>query len=111
MMAAKCDCPQNYTGDLCQFACNATSCCEDGPNPLCCQNGVCSNPNFTFTGNNADQCQCLCPDNWGGKVTKSLKFTLVKIKVKNAQKIYVRILNVVREFVVVVETVFAMMVT
>ena len=48
--------------------CEANPCCEDGPNPLCCQNGVCSNDNFVFnpTTNNADECQCLCTDNFSG---------------------------------------------
>ena len=48
--------------------CEANPCCESGPTPLCCQNGVCSNENFVYnaTLNNADQCQCLCTDNFSG---------------------------------------------
>ena len=48
--------------------CEANPCCGNGPNPLCCQNGVCSNENFVFnpTTNNADECQCICTDNFSG---------------------------------------------
>ena len=48
--------------------CEANPCCESGPTPLCCQNGVCSNDNFVFnaTTNNANECQCLCTDNFSG---------------------------------------------
>ena len=48
--------------------CEANPCCESGPTPLCCQNGVCSNDNFVFnaTINNANECQCLCTDNFAG---------------------------------------------
>ena len=46
--------------------CDANPCCVDGPSPLCCVNGVCSNPDFVFTGNKIDECQCLCVDNWEG---------------------------------------------
>ena len=48
--------------------CQANPCCENGPNPLCCQNGVCNNENFVFntTLNNTDDCQCLCTDNFAG---------------------------------------------
>ena len=51
-----------------QNPCEANPCCESGPTPLCCQNGVCNNVNFVFnaTTNNADECQCLCTDNFSG---------------------------------------------
>ena len=42
------------------------SCCGNGPTPLCCQNGVCSNNNFVFNETNADECKCLCTDNYSG---------------------------------------------
>ena len=50
------------------FPCEANPCCEDSPTPLCCQNGVCNNENFVFNAltNNADECQCLCTDNFSG---------------------------------------------
>ena len=50
------------------YECKANLCCENGPNPLCCQNGVCSNENFVFnaTTNNANECQCLCTSNFAG---------------------------------------------
>ena len=43
-------------------------CCESGPTPLCCLNGVCSNENFVYNTimDNADECQCLCTDNFTG---------------------------------------------
>ena len=43
-------------------------CCESGPTPLCCQHGVCSNENFVYNTimDNADECQCLCTDNFTG---------------------------------------------
>ena len=49
-------------------ACNLNPCCGSGPTPLCCQNGVCGNENFVYnaTLNNADECQCLCTDNFTG---------------------------------------------
>ena len=50
------------------WVCEANPCCENGPIPLCCQNGVCSNENFVFNGTNDDECQCLCTDNFSGKV-------------------------------------------
>ena len=48
--------------------CEANPCCESGPTPLCCQNGVCSNDNFVFNANtnNANECQCICTDNFAG---------------------------------------------
>ena len=48
--------------------CEANPCCESGPTPLCCQNGVCSNDKFVLnaTINNTDECQCLCTDNFTG---------------------------------------------
>ena len=50
--------------------CEANPCCESGSrqNWLCCQNGVCGDDNFVFnaTTNNADECQCLCTDNFSG---------------------------------------------
>ena len=49
-------------------ACEANPCCENGPEPLCCQNGVCSNDNFVFNGTNANECQCLCTDNYSGLI-------------------------------------------
>ena len=48
--------------------CDGISCCEDGPNPLCCLNGgVCSNETFAFNGTNSDECQCNCNDGFKGK--------------------------------------------
>ena len=48
--------------------CEANLCCESGPYPLCCQNGVCSNDNIIYnaTTNNIDECACLCTDNFTG---------------------------------------------
>ena len=51
--------------------CEANPCCKSGTNPeLCCQNGVCSDENYVFTGdaitNNTDECGCLCTDNFSG---------------------------------------------
>ena len=48
--------------------CEANPCCESAPTPLCCQNGVCSNENFVYnaTLDNANECQCLCTDNFSG---------------------------------------------
>ena len=54
------------------FECDDISCCEDGPNPLCCLNGgVCSNENFAFNGTNSDDCQCNCNDGFTGKFALS----------------------------------------
>ena len=50
----------------CSFCEDANPCCESGPTPLCCQNGVCSNENFVFNGTNANECQCICTDNFAG---------------------------------------------
>ena len=61
--------------------CNANPCCESGPNPLCCQNGVCSNENFVYnaTTDNADECSCLCTDNFSGEVKYRNNHTYKKI--------------------------------
>ena len=49
--------------------CNANPCCDSSlETALCCDHGACSNPNFIFNGTNADQCQCLCTDNWTGLI-------------------------------------------
>ena len=56
--------------------CEANPCCESGPNPLCCQNGVCSNEYFVYnaTFNNADECGCLCTDNFTGSLKQRLLY-------------------------------------
>ena len=61
----------SYQSWECIFPCEGNSCCRSGPNlGLCCQNGVCSNDNYVFTGdaitNNTDECGCLCTDNFSG---------------------------------------------
>ena len=64
-----CDCPQNLKNGPdfdCILPCQANRCCENGPNPLCCQNGVCNDDNFVFNGTNANECQCLCSVNFSG---------------------------------------------
>ena len=73
-----CICDPNYVnvGNFCEEStslpvCEANPCCRSGPNPeLCCQNGVCSDENYVFSGdaitNNSDECKCLCTDNFGG---------------------------------------------
>ena len=48
--------------------CEGNVCCENGPNPLCCLNGVCSNENFVFNGTNSDECHCICNDSFTGLI-------------------------------------------
>ena len=64
----KCEIPVTTAQTTTAQPCLANPCCESGPTPLCCQNGVCSNENFVFnaTTNNANECQCLCTDNFTG---------------------------------------------
>ena len=63
----KWECITSFVPEVCE----ANPCCKSGLNPeLCCQNGVCSNDNYVFTGdaitNNTDECGCLCTDNFSG---------------------------------------------
>ena len=47
--------------------CNGNRCCTDSrETAICCENGVCSNPNFIFNETNADECKCVCTDNYAG---------------------------------------------
>ena len=57
-----------------ECVCNGNSCCESGPTRFCCQNGVCSNDDFVFNGTNANECQCLCTDNFTGSCKYRLSY-------------------------------------
>ena len=55
------------------FECEANPCCESSiVTALCCENGVCSNDTFIFNGTNADECKCLCTDNFTGLTLTAL---------------------------------------
>ena len=75
----KCECSPRFEGPSCElFICEANPCCESGPTPLCCRNGVCSNDDFVYNPiiNNVDECQCLCKDNYTGSFKYSDNYSI-----------------------------------